>query len=127
MALQWRDQHLQLQQKLIWQAHEQIVLSTALVRNFREKNFFDDFHSIFNLKHFESFFHRINNLHQNNKFPMEEERNVKLVFLDYLLKRNNGKIFVLIYVKHTHTARYLHCGSHHQPSCKESVVSSLIK
>ena len=56
---------------------------------------------------------------------MEEESNVELAFLDTLLKQNNGKISVLIYRKPTHTDGYLHYSSHHQTSCKESVVSSL--
>ena len=46
-------------------------------------------------------------------------------FLDTLLKRNNGEISVLVYRKPTHTDQYLHYSSHHQTSCKESVVSSL--
>ena len=41
------------------------------------------------------------------------------------MKRNNGEISVLVYRKPTHTDQYLHCSSHHQTSCKESVVSSL--
>ena len=56
---------------------------------------------------------------------MEEESNGELVFLDTLLKRNNGEISVLVYRKPTHTDQYLHYSSHHQTSCKESVVSSL--
>ena len=47
------------------------------------------------------------------------------MFLETLLKRNNGKISVLIYRKPMHTNQYLHYDSHHQTSCKESVVSSL--
>ena len=57
---------------------------------------------------------------------MEEESNGELAFLDTLLKRNNGKIFVLVYRKPTHFDQYLHYSSHHQTSCKESVVSSLL-
>ena len=56
---------------------------------------------------------------------MEEENNRELVFLNTLLKRNNGEISLLVYRKPTHTDQYLHYSSHHQTSCKESVVSSL--
>ena len=33
---------------------------------------------------------------------MEEESNAELAFLNTLLKRNNGKIFVLVYRKPMH-------------------------
>ena len=56
---------------------------------------------------------------------MEEESNGELAFLDTLLKLNNGEISVLIYRQPAHTDQYLHYSSHHQTSCKESVVSSL--
>ena len=75
--------------------------------------------------HLENFSQHINNLHENIKFTMDEESNRQLAFPDTLLKRNNGKIFVSVYNKPTHTDQYLHYSSHHQTSCKESVVSSL--
>ena len=75
--------------------------------------------------HLENFFHHINNLHQNIKFTMEEKSNREIAFLDILFKWNNGKISVLVYRTPTHTDQYLHYRSHHQTSCKESVVSSL--
>ena len=56
---------------------------------------------------------------------MEEESNGELPFLDTLLKRNNGEISVLVYRRPTHNDQYLHCSSHNQTSCKESVVFSL--
>ena len=56
---------------------------------------------------------------------MEEERNGKLTHLNSLLKRNNGKISVLLYRKPAHTDQHLHCSSRHQTSCEESVVYSL--
>ena len=56
---------------------------------------------------------------------MEEENNREIAFLDIFLKRNSGKISVLVYNKPTHTDQYLHYSSHHQTSCKGSVVSSL--
>ena len=56
---------------------------------------------------------------------MEEESNGELAFLDTLLKWNNGEISVLVYRQPTHTDQYLRYNSHHQATCKESVVSSL--
>ena len=56
---------------------------------------------------------------------MEEENNREVAFLDIFLKRNSGKISVLAYIKPTHTDQYLHYSSHHQTSCKGSIVSSL--
>ena len=44
----------------------------------------------------------INNLHQNINFIMEEESNGDVAFPDTLLKRDNGKISVLVYRKPTH-------------------------
>ena len=48
-------------------------------------------------------FHHINNLHQNIKFTMTEESNAELVFLDTLLKRDDGEVSVLVYRKPTHS------------------------
>ena len=56
---------------------------------------------------------------------MEEESHGELSFLDTLLKRNNGEISLLVYREPTRTNQYLHHSSHHQLSCKESVVPSL--
>ena len=44
---------------------------------------------------------------------MEEESYEELAFLETLFKRNNGKISVLVYRKHTHIDQYLHYRSHH--------------
>ena len=59
------------------------------------------------------------------KFTMEQESNGELVLLDTLLKRNSGKISVLVYRKPTYTDQDHHYSSHHQTNCKESVVSSM--
>ena len=47
------------------------------------------------------------------------------MFLDTLLIQIYGEISVLVCKKPTHTEQYLHYSSHHQTSCKESVVSSV--
>ena len=87
--------------------------------------FVDDVYSILKCTNLENFFHHINNLHQKIKFTMEEESSGELAFLDTLLKQNNGEISVLVYRKPTDTDQYLQNSSHHQTSCKESIVSSL--
>ena len=111
--------------EIYMQAHESTAISTALHPPKVWEQFVDDVYSIVKRTHLENFFHHINNLHQNIKFTMEEESNGELAFLDTLLKRNNGEISVLVYRKPTHTDQYLQYSSHHQTSCKGSVVSSL--
>ena len=107
------------------QAHERTAISTALHSPKVWERFVDNVYSILKRTHLENIFQHINNLHQNIKFTMEEESNGELAFLDTLLKWDNGEISVLVYRKPTHTDQYLHYSSHHQTSCKESVVSSL--
>ena len=91
------------------------------------EQFVDDIYFILKRTHLENFSHHINNLHQNIKFTMKEESNGELAFLDTLLKQNNGEISVSVYRMPTDTDQYLHYSSHHQTSCKESVVSSLFR
>ena len=110
--------------EIYMQAHERTAISTAIRSPKVWERFVDDVYSILKSTHLENFFQR-NNLRQNIKFTMEEGINGELAFLDTLLKRDNGKIPVLVYRKPTHTDQYLHYSSHHQTSCKESVVSSL--
>ena len=62
------------------------------------EQFVDDVYSIFKRTHLENLFHHINKLHQNIKFTIEEESNGELAFLNTVLNRNIGKIFVLIFI-----------------------------
>ena len=111
--------------EIYMQVYERTAITTALHPPKVWKRFLDDVYFILIRTHLENFNHHINNLHQNTKFTMEKESNEELAFLDTLLKRNNGEISVLVYRKPTHTDQYLHYSSHHQTSCKESVVSPL--
>ena len=111
--------------EICMQAYEHSTITAALHPPKVWKQFVDDIYSILKHTHLEKFFHHINNLHQNIKFTIGEESNGELAFLDTSLKRNNGEVSVLVYRKPTHTDQYLHCSSHHQTSCRESVVSSL--
>ena len=104
---------------------EQIAMSTALHPPNVWEQFADGAYFILKHMHLEIFFHHINNLYQNINFTIEEESNGELAFPDTLLKLNNGKISVLIYRMRAYTDQYLYYSSHHQTSCKKSVVSSL--
>ena len=90
------------------QSHERTAISATLHPPKIWERFVDGVYSILI---------RTCNLHQNIKFTTEEESNGELAFLDTLLKRNNGKISVLVYRKPTHAHQYLHYSSHHQTSC----------
>lgn len=58
---------------------------------------------------------------------MEIENNNSLPFPDDLIKRLlNSRLDHSVYLKPTHPDRYLQAKSHHHPSQKLSVVSSLI-
>ena len=74
-------------------------MSTALHPLKVWERFIDDVYSVLKHTHLENFFHHINNLYQNIKFTMKEESNGEPAFLNTLLKRNNGKISVLVYRK----------------------------
>ena len=75
--------------------------------------------------HLETFFHYIKNLYQNITFTMEVESNGELTFLDTSIKRDNGKISVLLYRKATQTDQCLQYSAHHDASCNENVSFSL--
>ena len=111
--------------EIYMQTYERTAMNMALHPPKIWEKFVRDFYSILKRTRLENFFHHINNLHQNIKFTMEEKRFGELVSLDTLLKQNNREISVLVYRKLTHTDQYLQYSSHHQTSCKESVVSSL--
>ena len=127
MALQWEAQHPQPQQKFICRLMKVLqYLRHCILLKFGN-DLLMTFTLLLNVCNWKTFhhIHHFNNLHQNIKFTMEEESNGELAFLDTLLKRNNGEISILVYRKPTHIDQYLHYSSHHQTSCKESVVSSL--
>ena len=85
------------------QADERTAISMALHPSKVCKQFVDDVYSVPKRTHLENLFQHMNSLCQNIKFTMEEESNGELAFLEPLLKRNNGKISVLICRKPTHT------------------------
>jgi hypothetical protein len=60
---------------------------------------------------------------------METEREGHLPFLDIdidIYRRPDGSLGHRVYHKATHTNLYLNAGSHHHPSSKQAVLSTLV-
>ncbi|XP_071441730.1 conserved oligomeric Golgi complex subunit 3-like [Hetaerina americana] len=73
------------------------------------------------------FLEHMNSVHPNIRFTMEKEDNGQLPFLDILIKkREDGTLSHSVYRKPTHTDLYLNGESHHHPSQKRSVLSTLL-
>ncbi|XP_015124783.1 uncharacterized protein LOC107046641 [Diachasma alloeum] len=73
------------------------------------------------------FLNFINSQHPSIKFTMGIEEQKSPPFLDVLVYRTeDGRLGHRVYRNPTHTDRYLHASSHHQPSQKNSVISSLM-
>jgi hypothetical protein len=68
-----------------------------------------------------------NGVHENIKFTMETERDGHLPFLDIdIYRKPDGSLGRRVYHKPTHTNFYLHANSHHHPSNKQAVLSTLV-
>ena len=125
MALQWEVHHFQPQQKFICSLMNVLQYLWHYTLQKFGNNLLIKFILFLNVRTWKTFsitstiFIKILSLLWRTKI-MENQR-----FLTLYFKRNNGKISVQVYRKPTHTDQYLHYSSHHQTSCKESVVSSL--
>ena len=67
--------------EIYMQAHESTAISAALHPPKVWERFVDDVYSIIKRTQLENFFHHINNLHQNIKFTMEEEMDIRKALL----------------------------------------------
>ena len=61
------------------------------------------------------FHSHLNSQNQDIQFTMKEESRGELLFLDTLVKRDGSKEITKVYRKPTHTDRYIHFSSHHDP------------
>ena len=74
-----------------------------------------------------SFLNHLNSHSPHIQFTMEIEQNNALPFLDVLVTHNdNGSLSHQVYMKKTHTDRYLNARSHHHPSQKLGVLNTLV-
>jgi hypothetical protein len=73
------------------------------------------------------FLDHLNGIHQNIQFTMGMERDGRVPFLDIdIYRRPNGSLGHRVYRKPTHTNLYLNSSSHHHPSNKHAVLSTLV-
>jgi hypothetical protein len=73
------------------------------------------------------FLNQLNGLHNNIQFMVEKEEDGHLPVLDIdIYRKLNGFLGHRVYRKPTDTNLYLHHNSHHHPSHKQSVLTSLI-
>jgi hypothetical protein len=73
------------------------------------------------------FLDHLNGIHQNIQFTMETERDGHLPFLDIdIYRRLDGSLGRRVYRKPTHTNLYLNSSSHHHPSSRHAVLSTLV-
>ena len=75
--------------------------------------FVDDIFSIIKRHMLNNFHNLLNYIDSHIKFPMEQELDRKLSFLDTLITRNSASLFINVYRKPTQTHRYLDYNSHH--------------
>jgi hypothetical protein len=73
------------------------------------------------------FLNHLIGLHNNIQLTMEKEEDGHLPFLDIdIYRKPDGSVGCRVYRKPTHTNLYLHHNSHHHPSNKLSMLTSLI-
>jgi hypothetical protein len=73
------------------------------------------------------FLHHLNSVHQSIQFTMETKSEGHLPFLDFdIYRRPDGCLRLKVYRKPTHTNLFLSVKSHHHPSNKQVILSTLI-
>ncbi|XP_021938281.1 uncharacterized protein LOC110838924 [Zootermopsis nevadensis] len=73
------------------------------------------------------FLNHLNSIHESIQFTMETEKDGHLPFLDIDIHRKpDGSLGHKLYRKPTHTDLYLNSNSHHHPSNKQAVLSTLV-
>ncbi|KDR19144.1 uncharacterized protein LOC110830199 [Zootermopsis nevadensis] len=73
------------------------------------------------------FLDHLNSVHESIQFTMETEKDSHLPFLDIDIHRKpDGSLGHKVYRKPTHTDLYLNSDSHHHPSNKQALLSTLV-
>jgi hypothetical protein len=108
---------------------EQKALETATLKPKCWYRYVDDTFTIWphGAEKLSNFLQHLNSINKNIQFTMETENDGKLPFLDILIyKTIDGRLGHRVYRKPTHTGLYLNSRSHHHPTQKQAVISSLV-
>ena len=106
---------------------EDRALSTAVNPPRWWKRFVDDTFVILKKDHKEEFLQHINSVDPSIQFTTEEQKeDGSMPFLDILVtSQEDGTLTSKVYRKPTHTDQYLQWDSHHNLTCKYSVINTL--
>jgi hypothetical protein len=108
---------------------EERALSTAALKPKCFFRYVDDTFIVWShgLEALQSFLNHMNEQHRSIKFTMEMEKDGTLPFLDILIyRKEDGSLGHRVYRKPTHTNLYLNGRSHHHPSQRRGVISTLL-
>ena len=101
---------------------EELALETAPTTPRLWKRYLDDTFCILRKGSTEELLHHLNGVRPTIEFTMKQEEDRKILFLDTLLRREDGRLDVSVCRKPTHTDRYLRFKSHHPTDVKGGVV-----
>jgi hypothetical protein len=89
------------------------------------KRYVDDILAIIKLEQLSRIMLKLNRINSSIQFTNEVETDNQLPFLDFMIRRLDGKLEFSVYRKPTHSGRYLSFDSEHTLNQKLSVIRSL--
>ncbi|XP_068756785.1 uncharacterized protein [Montipora capricornis] len=92
---------------------EEVAINTSKVQPKVWKRYVDDSYCIIKRDAVNSFHTTFNPIDPHISFPIEEESDRQIAFLDTLVSRKDNTITIDVYRKATQTERYLDFSSHH--------------
>ena len=112
---------------LCMEAIEEMAINTSEVQPKVWKRYVDDSFCIIKRDAVNNSFHTtLNSIDPHISFPIEEESDQQIAFLDTLVSRKDNTITIDVYRKATHTDRYLDFSSHHDKRHKISTAETLL-
>ena len=111
---------------LVMENLEQQALSTSLVQPGFWKRYVDDVCAAVKSGLVQTLQDHLNNVEPSIQFTIERETNQEIAFLNVsVCQQDNSQLVNKVYLKPTHTERYLVFESHHPMAHKKAVVKSL--